>query len=214
MMKRVSIAILMGALLGGAPMIGVADAQMPTPGAPTIGPTMHPPSDQQAPPPPALPGAAGADQISASSVAIDNENPTKVLFSAINHGNYAEARAAVSRGADLRAKNALDETPIQLSVELGRNDITFMLLSVLHENGGVSTAASPALTPAAHRITAHQLANQARAKRAASRLHNVAPISVRRTNNGPGFTTIAPAPSNPTGEAAPSKGFLGFGSGS
>ena len=207
MMKRVSIAIVMGAWLGGASLLGVANAQMPTPGAPTIGPTMRPPSDQQAAPPPALPGATGADQISASSVAIDNENPTKVLFSAINHGNYAEARAAVSRGADLRAKNALDETPIQLSVELGRNDITFMLLSVLHENRGVSTGASLPINAAARVTTAHSRSIRRTAQRPA-------PIPARRFDAEHSLTMTAPAPSNPPGVAAPSKGFLGFGNGS
>lgn len=211
MMKRVSIAIVMGAWLGGASLLGVANAQMPTPGAPTIGPTMRPPSDQQAAPPPALPGAAGADQISASSVAIDNENPTKVLFSAINHGNYAEARAAVSRGADLRAKNALDETPIQLSVELGRNDITFMLLSVLHENRGVSTGVSTGVTlpiNAASRVTtAHGRSIRRTAQRPAS-------MSAPRSDHENSLTMTAPAPSNPAGIAAPAKGFLGFGNGS
>jgi hypothetical protein len=207
MMKRVSIVILMGALLGGASLIGVADAQMPTPGAPTIGPTMHPPSDQQAAPPPALPGAVGADQITASSVAIDNENPTKVLFSAINQGNYAEARAAVSRGADLRAKNTLDETPIQLSVELGRNDITFMLLSVLHENRGVSTGVSLPINAAARLPTPHGHSIRRVTQGPAS-------MPSRHPDDAPGLTMTAPARSNPAGIAAPSKGFLGFGSGS
>ncbi len=207
MMKRISIAIVMGVLLGGASLLGVADAQMPTPGAPTIGPALHPPADEQAAPPPALPGAAGADQISASSVAIDNENPTKVLFSAINHGNYAEARAAVSRGADLRAKNALDETPIQLSVELGRNDITFMLLSVLHENRGVSTGANLPINAAARVTTAHSRSIRRTAQRPA-------PIPARRFDAEHSLTMTAPAPSNPPGVAAPSKGFLGFGNGS
>lgn len=207
MMKRVSFAIVMGAWLSGASLLGVANAQMPTPGAPTIGPTMRPPSDQQAAPPPALPGAAGADQISASSVAIDNENPTKVLFSAINHGNYAEARAAVSRGADLRAKNALDETPIQLSVELGRNDITFMLLSVLHENRGVSTGVTLPINAASRVTTAHGRSIRRTAQRPAS-------MSAQRSDHENSLTMTAPAPSNPAGIAAPAKGFLGFGNGS
>ncbi|GAA5264203.1 hypothetical protein ACOSOMT5_P0623 [Acidiphilium sp. MT5] len=207
MMKRVSIAIVMGAWLSGASLLGVANAQMPTPGAPTIGPTMRPPSDQQAAPPPALPGAAGADQISASSVAIDNENPTKVLFSAINHGNYAEARAAVSRGADLRAKNALDETPIQLSVELGRNDITFMLLSVLHENRGVSTGVTLPINAASRVTTAHGRSIRRTAQRPVS-------MSAQRSDHENSLTMTAPAPSNPAGIAAPAKGFLGFGNGS
>ena len=195
MVKRIPAIFLASALLSG-----VAYAQMPTPGAPGIGPAMQPHAEQQAAPPPALPGAAGADQISPNNVAIDNQNPTKVLFSAINHGDYAEARAAVSRGADLHAKNALDETPIQLSVELGRNDITFMLLSVLHENQGVSEGNPITL-----------------ADRSAGTGHSIAPAKsdqAAASRTTPHFTITAASPRNPTGLAAPSKGFLGFGKGS
>ncbi len=195
MVKRFSVAVLAGAMLSG-----VAYGQMPSPGAPGIGPAMQPHAEQQAAPPPALPGAAGADQISPNNIAIDNQDPTKVLFSAINHGDYAEARAAVSRGANLRAKNTLDETPIQLSVELGRNDITFMLLSVLHENQGVSAGNPIAL-----------------ANRSAGADHSPSVTKSRlaaATHATPHFTITAASPRNPTGVAAPSKGFLGFGNGS
>ena len=37
---------------------------------------------------------------------------------------------AISRGADLRGHNLLGMTPIELSIDLGRNDISFMLLSM------------------------------------------------------------------------------------
>jgi hypothetical protein len=69
---------LLGALLCGTPLIGVADAQMPTPGAPTIGPTMRPPSDQQAPPPPGEPGAARGEQEIAAPFWLRNDNPHQV----------------------------------------------------------------------------------------------------------------------------------------
>ena len=106
-------------------------------------PGLHRGSQADEPPPPALPGGSGINPDSQSQVQIDNENPTKVLFTAINHNNYAEARAAISRGARLNAQNALGETPIEMSVALNRNNITFMLLSMRAADGGAS-AASPA----------------------------------------------------------------------
>ena len=56
--------------------------------------------------------------------------PTAALFDAINRGDIIAARDALNRGADLNAQNVLGMTPIDLSVDLGRNDITFLLLSM------------------------------------------------------------------------------------
>jgi hypothetical protein len=56
--------------------------------------------------------------------------PTDALFDAINRGDIGAARDAISRGADLHGHNVLGMTPIELSVDLGRNDISFMLLSM------------------------------------------------------------------------------------
>ncbi|HEX7389256.1 MAG TPA: ankyrin repeat domain-containing protein, partial [Acidiphilium sp.] len=127
-------------------LTGTAAAQMPQPGAPMGGPAVQPKIEPQQVPPPALPGAAEAGDVSEGLIATAGEDPTKLLFSAINHGNYAEARVAVSRGANLDAVNALGETPIEMSVELNRNNITFMLLSTRQEEGptgGTSVTALP-----------------------------------------------------------------------
>ena len=56
--------------------------------------------------------------------------PTEALFDAINRGDIGTARDAISRGADLHGHNVLGMTPLELSVDLGRNDISFMLLSM------------------------------------------------------------------------------------
>jgi hypothetical protein len=56
--------------------------------------------------------------------------PTDALFDAINRGDIGAARDAINRGADLHGHNVLGMTPIELSVDLGRNDISFMLLSM------------------------------------------------------------------------------------
>ena len=45
--------------------------------------------------------------------------PNDALFDAINRGDIAAARDAISRGADLGARNILGMTPMELSVDLG-----------------------------------------------------------------------------------------------
>lgn len=82
-------------------------------------------------PPPALPGA----QSNKNSVAPATHEPTDMepndaLFDAINRGDLQAARDAIGRGADLNARNILGMTPMELSVDLGRNDISFLLLSM------------------------------------------------------------------------------------
>ena len=56
--------------------------------------------------------------------------PNEALFDAINRGDIGAARDAISRGADLQGHNILGMTPLELSVDLGRNDISFLLLSM------------------------------------------------------------------------------------
>ena len=54
------------------------------------------------------------------------------------------ARDAISRGADLQGHNILGMTPLELSVDLGRNDISFMLLSMRAADDGRSRQAPAA----------------------------------------------------------------------
>lgn len=75
-----------------------------------------------------LPGAAERTQQSLG--------PNEALFDAINRGDLRDARDAVARGADLNARNVLGLTPLELSVDLGRNNISFMLLSMREAYGG------------------------------------------------------------------------------
>ncbi len=51
-------------------------------------------------------------------------------------GRYRGARDAISRGADLNGHNILGMIPMELSVDLGRNDISFLLLSMRSGDGG------------------------------------------------------------------------------
>lgn len=60
----------------------------------------------------------------------DSKNPTQSLFEAINVGNLYAAQDALNRGADLHATNVLGQTPLEMSIDLNRDRITFLLLSM------------------------------------------------------------------------------------
>ena len=94
-------------------------------------------------PPAALPGAASdSSRVTPSDHSVAGMEPSDALFDAINRGDLGAARDAVNRGADLRARNILGMTPMELSVDLNRNDISFMLLSERGASSGGSGAAS------------------------------------------------------------------------
>ena len=84
--------------------------------------------------PPVLPGTKVAPEPAAPGESTTTLAPTDALFDAINRGDLPAARDAVNRGAELTASNVLGLTPLELSVDLGRNDISFMLLSMRDED--------------------------------------------------------------------------------
>jgi hypothetical protein len=102
-------------------------------------PTIGPPPKAGAPkevPPPAVPGAASNNANVAPATTTPGEmEPNDELFDAINRGDISAARDAISRGADLGGRNVLGMTPMELSVDLGRNDISFLLLSMRGDSG-------------------------------------------------------------------------------
>ncbi|HSU06577.1 MAG TPA: hypothetical protein VLI93_13465 [Acetobacteraceae bacterium] len=189
-----------------------ADAQMSLPpsvgqfqgitGAPAFGnqTPSQPGYARSGPPAPAgLPGAQSApNAVAPPSQPAAMMEPTDALFDAINRGDIAAARDAVSRGADMGGHNLLGMTPIQLSVDLARNDITFMLLAA---GGGQSTSPGG---PSAAQL----LAGKAPAK------------PVRQAERKPARqvqTVAAPAPPQTPrlfagngGTPIPNAGFLGF----
>ena len=137
------------ALLGVAPSLALAQfmpGQIGGGGAP-FGGTKSPPPAPKVAPPPALPGAASSGGAVPASRAPTDMEPTEALFDAINRGDIGTARDAISRGADLHGHNVLGMTPLELSVDLGRNDISFMLLSMRAADDGRPAQASA--TPAA-----------------------------------------------------------------
>ena len=125
-MNRLMPAALASACLLGAP--AVSQAQLLT--GPGLG--AKPQAVKPAPPPPpALPGAqTDNDRVAPVDKQATDMQPTEALFDAINRGDIVSARDAVARGADLRGHNLLGMTPMELSVDLGRNNITFLLLSL------------------------------------------------------------------------------------
>lgn len=155
-------------------------------------------------PPPALPGASSrTDSAAPPSQMPMDMSPNDALFDAINRGDVAAARDALSRGAQLNAQNVLGLTPIELAVDLGRNDIAFLLLS-MRGASGADSAGPP-----------QEQAQQAAAKMPASRT----PQNARKTAaRKPARVTPPAQPEQPKlfandgGTPIPSIGFLGFGS--
>lgn len=156
-------------------------------------------------PPPALPGAAvGQDRVTPSEKAAVDLSPNDSLFDAVNRGDIVSARDALNRGADPQARNVLGLTALDESIDLGRNDITFLLLSLRQAN------AEPPPVPAA----------KAPAKPAgAPPVAKPKPAPVAAAGAAPAVTTARqqaqaakPVPSSgPSGTPNPQAGFLGFG---
>ena len=90
------------------------------------------PDDKPDVPPPAIPGAepdADATVVPADKLAAEM-SPNDALFDAITRGDLAAAKDAMNRGAQLDAHNVLGQTPTDAAIDLNRNDITFLLLSM------------------------------------------------------------------------------------
>ncbi len=163
-------------------------------------------------PPPALPGAARHEAAAPATKPALDMQPNDALFDAINRGDMATARDALSRGADINGHNVLGMTPLELSVDLGRNDITFLLLSLRGSAapesppGGAAVAANGPATAGvgkhvgapAHPREPARLSAEVRATRPAPNAASaLAPASVRYAGSSPGT-------------AIPQAGFLGF----
>ncbi len=149
--------------------------------------------------PPALPGAGTPAPLATAPVAQKPAiaDPTQALFAAVNSGDYNAAQDALSRGADLTAKNALGETPLDLSIALNHSNITFLLLATRNETGGDNGAppAGPAATTPAP----------------ASAIP-AAPARATLTTAHASVPAVAIVPGNNPGTPNPAAGFLGFGS--
>ena len=150
-------------------------------------------------PPPALPGAAShADSVAPATRLPTDMSPNDALFDAINRGDIAAARDALSRGADLGAHNVLGMTPMELSVDLGRNDISFLLLSYRGSDTAQSAPAQATNAPPG-----------AKPKVAAAKPAPRAPV-VRVKADLPQAQQAPRLYANDGGTPVPGAGFLGF----
>lgn len=175
-----------------------------------------------APPPPGLPGAATTAGAPAPSTE-SGLSPTDALFDAINRGDLTAARSAIGRGAQLDAKNLLGMTPLELAVDLNRNDIAFLLLSIEHEGGAAASSAGASAALSIPPASAATPATAAAAKAPAGGAEasgSVASLLLAGQPAPPVRSTRAAPPHEPAPQAAPpplgggrnpAVGFLGFG---
>lgn len=150
------------------------------------------------PPPPVLPGTKAPAEAAAPTKSLADMSPTEGLFDAVNRGDLATARDAVNRGARLDEHNVLGLTPLELSIDLGRNDISFYLLSIRGDDpssrqSGDRRAVAPRVEPRARLATVSPRARDMPA--------DLPVESVPRFSSGNGGAPI------------PDAGFLGFGGG-
>jgi hypothetical protein len=221
MAARFAPGLVAGLILAFAFPAHKAAAQAALPSPNSMGPVVKGGSGIAAPQP-SVPGLPGAHQssgpVSHGDINADLLSPNDELFDAIDRGDTASARDAIARGAELSATNAVGQTPIDESVALGRNEITFLLVTLLHAGGSdITDAQGPMAMP-----PANTLGLSSKDERAAS-----APVSFfgepapggsapRKTGYGSEETTAdaaaAPPPVvNDPGAPVPSAGFVGFG---
>ena len=199
--------------------IGSAGTAMPNPSNPSslVGPmqplkgTPAKPAGQA--PPDALPGAASRSDMVTPAQGGPIADPTEALFDAINRGDIASARDAIDRGADLDGHSVLGMTPLDQSVDLGRNDITFLLLSLVNGDtkAGHRTSAQTAQSGAAGKPVPAQGAASGKATAPAK-----TKVAARAVTKPPAGQAAPAAPVAPRlfagdgGTPNPAAGFLGF----
>jgi hypothetical protein len=156
-------------------------------------------------PPEAIPGAAARAPAAPATKPVGDLQPNDALFDAINRGDIATARDALNRGADLSATNVLGMTPMELSVDLSRNDITFLLLSMRGDDSDRgSRAVGRNAPPSGKTVLSDKQADR----------HKAAPAKALTAKSAPAVRPVATPRrfANDGGTPLPSAGFLGFGS--
>jgi hypothetical protein len=167
-----------------------------------------PKSEPEAPPlpaPDAVPGAKARSPAAPATHAPTDLQPTEALFDAINRGDIAAARDALNRGADMDGLNVLGMTPMELSVDLGRNDISFLLLSMRGEDIGRGS-----------RTVGRDVVDGSARGQVPAKTATTAKASARANATAPTRPVIAHSVAKPKvfandgGTPLPSVGFLGF----
>ncbi len=192
--------------LGAARAQGVASPGMPG----TLGMQGNAPSfsseqldrslRSQRRPPSALPGAAAkTEPIAPPSQVPTMMSPTDALFDAVNRGDMAGVRDAIGRGADLAATNELGLTPLDLSIDLGRSDISFLLLSM--RGPAPATGAGQQLAAQSAKPQEPPLSSRAKPARR---------LATRAAAEPTGEPSLPRLFARNGGEPIPAAGFLGF----
>ena len=136
--------------------------------------------------PSAVPGThAGSAPVADPDKPISEMTPNEALFDAINRGDLAFAQDAVRRGADLSARNVLGMSPLELSIDLDRDKITFLLLA-LRDTDPAARPPRPVVKASARQV-----------------------LPVAKPVARPVAAAKPPPPANP-GTPDPQAGFLGF----
>lgn len=183
-------------------------AQLSQPGAQLGAPTNRAGKSTREPAPPALPGSRAEPTAVAPASRIPTDMPpTEALFDAVNRGDLATAKEAIGRGADINGTNVLGLTPLELSVDLGRNEISFLLLS-LRGGAGYSTSGGPPGSQAAAKPPTR--AERLAADRAARAERGARPTAAEAAPAAPQSARLF---SGNGGAPAPQAGFLGFDAG-
>jgi hypothetical protein len=224
MVTRVAPALVAGLFAACALPVQKAQAQAALPSPTSVGPVVKGGSGIGAPQPSVagLPGARSTGPINKGVVSSALLSPNDELFDAIDRGDVNAARDAIARGADLNATDAVGQTPIDESVSLGRNNITFLLVTLLHAGGSQITDAQGPMAMPPPNTLGLSAKDQTAAAAPVSFFSPAAPAVERhaksRYASAQTGTELAPAPAasvpsyaDNSGAPVPSAGFVGFG---
>ncbi|HTI01723.1 MAG TPA: hypothetical protein VL752_12325 [Acidisoma sp.] len=227
MSSRIITRVAPGLIAGLAAVMAVpghqAYAQSALPQPTSMGPVVQGGNGNQRAQPaaPGLPGARNSGPIQQGNIDSGLLSPNDELFDAIYRGDIGAARDALARGADLEARDAVGQTPVDVSIALGRNNITFLLVTMLKAGGGdLSEPQGPMAQP-----PSNALGMSAKDQKAVSTpvsFFNPPPTAKGKTTQKSHYRTApksvtpaaeAPAPSyaGGTGAPVPAAGFVGFG---
>lgn len=227
MSSRIITRVAPGLIAGLVAVLAVpghqAHAQSSLPQPTSMGPVVQGGNGNQhaQPAAPGLPGARSTGPIQQGNIDSGLLSPNDELFDAINRGDVAAARDALARGADLEARDAVGQTPVDVSIALGRNSITFLLVTLLKAGGGdLSEPQGPMAQPPSNTLGMSD--KDQKAVSTPVSFFNPPPVAKGKTaaKSRYGTTTRtassaaeAPAPTYGGGSGAPvpAAGFVGFG---
>jgi hypothetical protein len=227
MSRRIVTGVAPGLLLGLGLAVALpshrAAAQMGIPSPTAMGPVVQSKNGGPAPQPSVagLPGARATAPVKQGPIDADLLSPTAELFDAINRGDISAARDALARGADLNAKDAVGQTPVDVSIQLGRNNITFLLVTLMKAGDTQFSEPQGAMNQPPANVMGLSAKDAQAASTPVSFLNGPAPKATASRHPARAQTaSTAPRPSTSqdyaaasggSGTPVPSAGFVGFG---